>query len=402
VAYPFEAVRIADDVYWVGVIDWAIREFHGYSTGRGTTYNAYLVMADRPTLIDTVKAPFRDEFLSRVRSVIDPAKIEVVVSNHSEMDHSGLLPSTVELIQPDVVYASKMGEKALAGHFHGAVEVEAVENGGSADLGNMQIQFLETRMVHWPDSMFSYLPERRLLFSQDGFGMHLASSERFDDELDWPTLKSEAEKYFANILMPFAPQIAKLIENVGESDIAPDIVCPDHGPIWRKHFSDVFGLYGRWCAQRPTRRAVVMYDTMWESTAKMARAIADGIAAGGASAKLLPLGSSDRSEIATETLEAGALLAGVSTMNNQMFPTMADALTYLKGLRPKNLIGAAFGSFGWSGEGAKHVNATLEEMGIEIVSEPLTFQYVPTDADLVRCRELGLAVAAELLKRAEV
>ncbi|MBD3367499.1 MAG: FprA family A-type flavoprotein, partial [Candidatus Eisenbacteria bacterium] len=382
--HPFEAIPIAKDVYWVGAIDWAIREFHGYSTGRGTTYNAYVVMAERPTLIDTVKAPFRDEFLSRLRSVVDPKKIEIIVSNHSEMDHSGLLPSTVELIRPDVIYASKMGEKALAGHFHGAVEVEAVENGGTADLGSMELQFLETRMVHWPDSMFSYLKDRKLLFSQDGFGMHLASTERFDDELDWPTLKYETEKYFANILMPFAPQIAALLKKVKEAGIEPDIVAPDHGPVWREHFGDVFSLYERWCEQRPTRRAVVMYDTMWKSTAKMARALADGIAAGGGSAKLLPLESSDRSEVATESLEAGALLAGVSTMNNQMFPTMADALTYIRGLRPKNLIGAAFGSFGWSGEGVKHVNAILEEMGVELISEPLAVQHVPTDEDLVR------------------
>ncbi len=400
-AHPFTAVPITEDVYWVGAIDWAIREFHGYSTDRGTTYNAYVVTADRPTLIDTVKAPFRDEFLSRVRSVIDPEKIEVVVSNHSEMDHSGLLPSTLELIGPDVVYASKMGQRALDAHFHGAFEVEAVESGGTAELGNMTLQFLETRMVHWPDSMFSYLPERKLLFSQDGFGMHLASSERFDDQLDWPTLKYETEKYFANILMPFAPQIAKLLEKVRESDIEPELVCPDHGPVWRERFGDVFSLYERWCEQKPTRRAVVMYDTMWESTAKMARAVCDGLAAGGASAKLIPLEASDRSAAATEVLEAGALLAGVSTMNNQMFPTMADALTYLRGLRPKNLIGAAFGSYGWSGEGAKNVNAVLEEMGVELVAEPLTVQYVPTDEDLVRCRELGETVARELVKRTE-
>jgi flavorubredoxin len=259
--------------------------------------------------------------------------------------------------------------------------------------------FLETRMVHWPDSMFSYLPERKLLFSQDGFGMHLASTERFDDELDWPTLKYETEKYFANILMPFAPQIAALLEKVEEMEIAPDLVAPDHGPVWRKHFADVLSLYERWCEQKPTRRAVVIYDTMWQSTATMARALADGLAAGGASAKLLPLESSDRSEIATETLEAGAFLAGVSTMNNQMFPTMADGLTYIRGLRPKNLIGAAFGSFGWSGEGAKHVNGILEDMGVEIVSEPLTARYVPSDEDLVRCRELGEAVAKELVRR---
>jgi len=399
VRHPFEAVKVAEDVYWVGAVDWEIREFHGYMTGRGTTYNAYVVLADRPTLIDTVKAPFRREFMSRVASVVDPSSIEVVVSNHSEMDHSGLLPETIELMKPDVVYASKMGQKALQGHFHGRVAVEPVGSGDTVSLGNMELQFLETRMVHWPDSMFSYLPDRRVLFSQDGFGMHYASCERFDDQLDWSTLKYEAEKYFANILMPFAPQIARVLEQVREMGIEPDIVAPDHGPLWRERFGEIFALYERWCEQKPSMKAVVIYDTMWKSTSMMARALADGLRAGGACARLLPLAASDRSEIATETLDAGAFLAGVSTMNNQMFPTMADGLTYIRGLRPKNLIGAAFGSFGWSGEGAKEVNDVLESMGVELVSEPLAVQYVPTDDDLLRCRELGVAVAKELAKR---
>ena len=392
----FGAVQISEHVYWVGAVDWEIRDFHGYATDRGTTYNAYLVLADKITLIDSVKAPFRDELLARIASVVDPSDISVVVSNHAEMDHSGCLPDVIDTIKPDEVYASKMGVKALQSHFHGRFDVTPVDDGGTLSLGNVSLQFIETRMLHWPDSMFSYLPEDEVLFSQDAFGMHLASTERFDDGVDEAVLYDEAAKYYANILMPYSPMVRKLLERFEELRLPLKLVAPDHGPIWRSRFDLAVESYAKWSEQKPTRKAVVVYDTMWGSTAKMARAIADGLAAGGARPSLIPLQGSHRSDVAAELLEAGALLVGTPTINNNMFPSLGDVFLYLEGLRPRNLVGAAFGSYGWSGEGVPQVNAILERMKVDLVSDGIKVQFVPDEKDLDECRELGRTVAARL------
>ncbi len=392
------ARKISEHVWWVGAVDWGIRDFHGYATSRGTTYNAYLVMADKVTLIDTVKAPFRQEMMARIASVVAPEKIEYVVSNHSEMDHSGSLPETIAALRPSRVFASKMGAKTLKAHF-GLDGIEAVASGDELDLGNVKLDFLETRMLHWPDSMVSYLGADRLLFSQDGFGMHLASSERFADELDPAVLHQEAAKYYANILLPYSTLVTKLLATVAGMKLDIGVLCPDHGPVWRKGF-DVLGWYGRWAEQKPTRKAVVTYATMWGSTARMAQAIADGLAEAGGTATVMPLGPAHRSDVITELLDAGALLVGSPTINNSMFPSMADFLCYARGLKPRNLVGQAFGSYGWSGEACKQVLGYFDDMGIELVAEPVRVNYVPTAADLVRCRELGLEVASRMKERA--
>ncbi|MBN2565205.1 MAG: FprA family A-type flavoprotein [Candidatus Eisenbacteria bacterium] len=395
---PLEAKKISDHAYWVGAIDWDIRDFHGYTTRRGTTYNAYLVMADRITLIDTVKAPYRDELMTRISSVIEPRDISVIVSNHSEMDHSGCLGDVIEAVQPELVVASPMGTKALQDHFHRRFQVSDVADGESLSLGNLTLRFYETRMLHWPDSMFTYLDNDRLLFSQDAFGMHLASTERFDDELDDCVLFDEAGTYYANILLPYSPLIAKLLDRIGSLGLELKLVAPDHGPVWKSKFARIAQSYATWAAQKPTLKAVVAYDTMWGSTAKMARAVADGLAAGGASPRLVNLRSSPRSDLATELLEAGALLVGTPTLNNGMFPTLGDALTYVKGLRPRNLVGAVFGSYGWSGEGVTHAGAILEEMKVELLSDALSVKYVPDAAALQDCRALGVKVAEHLVR----
>jgi len=389
---PFEAIKITDRVYWVGAIDWEIRDFHGYSTDRGTTYNAYLVLADRITLIDTVKAPFVDQLLSRIASVVDPSDIDLVVSNHSEMDHSGSLTRIVAAVGPDEVFASEMGVKALAAHFHDAPEITAVKDGGSLSLGSMNLTFIESRMLHWPDSMMSYLVEDELLFSQDGFGMHLASCEIFADEISECVLDWEAAKYYANILLPFSPLVTKLIAKVEALGVPIKIIAPDHGPIWRKGVGRIIESYGRWAEQKPSKKVVIVYDTMWGSTAKMAHAMADAVSACGCCPRVLKLRSAHRSDVATEILESGALLVGSPTMNNQMFPTVADVLCYLRGLKPKNLVGAPFGSYGWSGESVAQVGKALDEMGVELVSPGLRVQYVPDGAALEECRDLAKLV----------
>jgi flavorubredoxin len=395
----FKAVKITDEVYWVGAIDWLIRDFHGYATDRGSTYNAYLIMADDITLIDTVKAPFRDEMMGRIASVVDPKKIKIIVSNHSEMDHSGCLPEVIEQIGPEKVYSSVMGEKTLVDHFHEKIagKVIPVKDGEVVSLGNMKLVFAETRMLHWPDSMITFLPERSLLFSQDAFGMHLASFERFDDQIDQSILDYEAGKYYANIIMPYANLVTKLLERVPTTGWDIKLVAPDHGPVWRSKIPWILERYARWASGVPENRAVVVYDTMWQSTARMARAIGEGLSAGGTETKIMPMAAHHRSDVVTEILAAGALVVGSPTLNNNIFPTLADLMVYMKGLKPKGLVGAAFGSYGWSGESVAHLNGLLSEMKVDLVDEGIKVKNVPTGDNLAGCFSLGRKIS-DILK----
>ncbi len=398
----FKAVKLTENVYWVGAIDWAIRDFHGYSTGRGSTYNAYLILSDRITLIDTVKESFYDEMMMRISSLIDPSSIEIIISNHSEMDHTGALLRTIDAVKPDKIYASTMGSKALAAHFHWEEDpVDTVKTGDAVDLGNMTIEFIETRMLHWPDSMVSYLPEEKILFSQDGFGMHLASNERFDDELPLSLLEEEAGKYYANILMPFSPLVRTLIGNLGKMDLDIELLCPDHGPVWRSNIDWILGKWGIWAEKKPQPKAVVIYDTMWNSTRRMAEAVLEGLTLEGVSAVLMPLRASHISDIAAEVLEASALIVGSPTINGRIFPSVAECMNYLGGLKPRNLIGAAFGSYGWSGEAVKELNSLLDGMKVELVSEGLRTVYVPDEQVLSESVELGRAVGRRVMEICE-
>ena len=395
------AIKIAEGVYWVGAVDWGIRNFHGYATNAGTTYNAFLILADKVTLIDTVKAQFKDEMLARISSVAPVEKIDYIVSNHAEMDHSGALPAVIDAAKPEKVFASKMGVKALNAHFSLDMELDEVKTGDELDIGGLTLSFIETRLLHWPDSMFTYLKERKILFSQDAFAMHLATSAIFADQNPDETLRWECEKYYANILMPYSGKVEALLADVSEMGLEFDIVATDHGPIWRRpeDIEKVLTWYAEWAEQKPNPKAVIVYDTMWGATAKMAVYVADGLRSAGVEARVLPLSGSDRSEVATEVLDAGALIVGSPTINNQIFPSLADVMTYLKGLKPKNLVGAAFGSYGWSGEAVKQLNTYFEEMSVELVSDGVRALYSPTDAQLTACFELGEKVGGELLKR---
>ena len=392
----FKAAKVTDHVYWVGAVDWRIRDFHGYETQRGSTYNAYLILADRITLIDTVRSPFKDEMLARIASVIDPGDITYIISNHSEMDHSGCLPEVIKTINPEKVFASQVGVRTLASQFYMDREITGVKEGESLSLGNLNLSFMETKMLHWPDSMMTYLEEDSLLFSQDGFGMHLASSERFADEIDDDILEYEGAKYFANILMPYSRLVTRLLDKVSSMGIKIDIIAPDHGPIWREDVNRMPGYYSKWAAQNPTCKAVIVYDTMWESTAIMARAIGEGLGAGGTSVKLMPLMGYHRSDVVTEMLNAGALMVGSPTMNNTMLPSISDVLTYLKGLKPQNLIGAAFGSYGWTGEAVGQINDVLSAMKVDLIGNGIKARYVPDGAILEEWYSLGERMASRL------
>lgn len=394
----YKAVKISEHVYWVGAVDWTIRDFHGYTTPHGSTYNAYLITADKVTLIDAVKAPFREELMARIASVVDPTQIDYIVSDHSEMDHTGCLLDVIDAVKPEKVFASAVGVGTLKEMCRADYGIIPVKEGESLSLGNMELRFMETRMIHWPDSMFAYLPQDELLFSQDAFGMHRATSERFADELPQEILEYEAATYYANIVLPYSPVVLKTLDKVQAGGWSIKIIAPDHGPVWRKDLGFILDLYKKWALQKPTGKAVIVYATMWKSTEKMARAIGEGLAQGGANFKLLPMDETHRSEAAYEVLDAGALIAGSPTLNNNILPQMADVMTYLKGLKPANLVGAAFGSYGWSGESVRDLEAILKDMKVEIIAEAVSTRHVPDAGVLEKCRGLGRAVAAELLK----
>ena len=385
--------EIKENIHWVGVVDWNIRDFHGYSTYKGTTYNSFLVMDEKIALVDTVKKPFKQELIDNIRELTDPEKIDYIIVNHVEMDHSGSLPEMIDLIKPEKIFCSPMGHKALLSHFHREDwPYEIVKSGDSISLGKKTVQFLETKMLHWPDSMFSYFPEDKLLISSDAFGQHWSTSERFDDEVDKAELMAHASKYYANILMIFSPNVRKLLEKVAEMGLEIDMIAPDHGLIWRENVGEILESYGRWARQEAKQKAVIVYDTMWKSTETMAKAIYKGLLEEGISIKMMDLKTNHRSDIVSEVLDAKAVLCGSPTLNNGMLPTMADLLTYLKGLRPSGKIGAAFGSFGWSGEAVKHINVFMEEMKFDILDPGIKVKNVPTDEDLLKCVELGRKV----------
>lgn len=394
-----KAVKVTDNVYWVGAIDWSVKDFHGYSTERGTSYNAFLIMADKITLVDTVKAPFFGEMLARISSVIDPSKIDYIISNHAEPDHSGALPETIRTVKPEKIFASVMGEKNLKAHYSITQEITPVKTGDSLSLGNMTVDFVETKMLHWPDSMFSFLREENILFSQDAFGMHLASDRLFADEIDNEILYWEGEKYFANILMPYSQQVQKLAADLPGFNLDIKMIAPDHGPLWRKDISQIINWYVDWASQKPEDLAIIVYDTMWQSTALMARSIADGIKTAGSRVEVIPLSAKDRSYVATKMLKAGALIIGSPTLNNNIFPTVADVLTYIKGLRPKNKLALAFGSYGWGGEAAKQIDEILKSMDAEVIFDPLRIKYVPKEDDLKKCFEMGSVISSALKKK---
>ena len=379
----YKPIEIADGIYSVGCRDWDIRDFHGYSTYEGTTYNAFLMLGEKNVLIDTVKDKFCDELLANISRIIDPKKIDIVISNHTEMDHSGAIPRIMHKIGKDKpVYCSKMGAKNLKSHFNDTdLNYQVVGTGDELKIGNRTFSFLETRMLHWPDSMFTYLVEDGILFSSDAFGQH------------------HARKYYANILLHFSPRVQALLKDVGKMNLKINMICPDHGIIWRTNPSRIIQAYDQWSRQEPARKAVVIFDSMWESTTKMARSITSGIESEDVNVRLMNTRKWHRSDIMTEIIDAGAIAVGSPTLNNSIFPVIADVMTYIKGLRPQNKIAAAFGSYGWSGEAVKILNKEFAEMKLDIIDDGVKVQYVPDEKDLDRCFELGVKIAKTLKEK---
>jgi flavorubredoxin len=394
--------ELAKGIYWVGAVDWDIRDFHGYSTYKGTTYNAFLIVDEKVTLFDTVKRSHLGELLRNIRYIIDPEKIDYLVINHVEMDHSGCLPEIMDLVKPEKVFCSPMGKKAIIDHFHREDwPFEVVKSGTEVSLGKRTIHFLETRMLHWPDSMFSYIKEDGILFSSDAFGQHYATSERFDDEVPLSEVMNESAKYYANILYLFAPLIRKLLKSVGDMNLELNMIAPDHGVIWRTHQNKILEAYDKWSRNESKEKVLVIYDSMWHSTEKMAHAVGAGLKEVGVSTNMVNLQVHHRSDVMTQVLDAKAVVLGCSTLNNGLLPRMAGFPMYMRGLKPTNKFGATFGSFGWSGEAVGLMNTALQDMKIDVIEDGLKLKYVPKEEQLEECMEMGRRVGKRVLENFE-
>ena len=394
----FKAQQVSPNVWWVGAIDWNVRNFHGYLTDRGSTYNAFLIIDEKITLVDTVKAPFADEMLARISSVIDPEKIDYIISNHAEPDHSGALPAAVAAIKPEKIFTSAAGAKTL-NLYCGDLGYTAVKTGDSVDLGNGKCAFVDTKMLHWPDSMVTYYDRDKLLFSQDAFGMHLACSKLWADENPWSVMEYEVRKYFANILNLYSEKVIALLDSLPGLGLDIEVILPDHGPLWRKDLDKIIQLYRDCALQAPVPRAVVVYATMWGSTKVCAEAFADGVRSKGVEVETADLLVNDRSNIMTKIAGAGLIAFGAPTMNNQVYPAMADIMNYIKGLRIKNKIAFAFGSCGWSGEGAKQIAALFDELKLEQPLPMKQVKYMPQSNETEEFFNAGAELAEKLLEK---
>ena len=387
--------ELTKGVYWVGVVDWGLRHFHGYelSTHRGSTYNSYLIVDEKIALVDTVWGPFQDQLIENIREVVDPAKIDIVVANHAETDHSGSLPAVMRNTPNATVVVSNRGEESVEGHYHQPWKFKKVKTGEKINIGRSDLIFVEAPMLHWPDSMFTYLTGKDILMPNDAFGQHYATAFRFNDQVDREELYQEAIKYYANILTPFSNLVTKKIEEVLALKLPVKMIAPSHGVIWRQDPLQIVKKYQEWAAQVPERSAVILYDTMWEGTRRMAKAIGDGLAAEGVPSKIFYMAVSDRNDVITEIFKAKAIIVGSPTLNQGLLPTIAPILEDLRGLRFQNKIGAAFGTYGWSGEGVKLIEEHFSRCKIPVVAQGIRAKWQPKSADLADCEKLGRTVA---------
>jgi flavorubredoxin len=392
-------VQVAEDLFWVGVVDWNLRDFHGYTTSRGGTYNSYLIVDEKTALVDTVKYQFLGELVEKISEIVDPEKLDYVVVNHIEQDHSSSFPEIMKLAKNATVLATQKGKEGLIKHY-GEIpnEIKVVKTGDEVKLGKRTLRFIEVPMIHWPDSMMTYMVEDGILLSNDAFGQHYATSQRFDDEVDEHFLMEEMAKYFANILMPLTTLISRKLDEITQMGIPLNMICPSHGLIWRANPMKAVRAYLDWCkgfANKP--KVVVVYDTMWGSTDKMARAVVEGIRSTGAEAKLMKLRATELADVVTEILDCKAVIVGSPTLHNEVFPTVSGFMTYISGLRPKGKIWGFFGSYGWGGGAVKKMIQIANEAKFEVHESSMEVKYIPTKEELEKCVEFGKEIASKII-----
>ena len=385
-------MELMKDIYFVGYVDFEVRNFHGYSTHRGSSYNAFIVKSGEKTvLIDTVKRPYFEYYLKNIKEVCDPSEIDYFITNHVEPDHSGSFPLIIKHLPNAELIASEKGVDALKAYYHQEVgddvfnRIKGVKEGDTLDIGNGKtFTFVPIPMIHWPDSMVSFMTDengKNVLFSNDAFGQHLATTKHWDDENDLCEIMQEAEKYYANILLHLSGLIAKVLPKVGALPI--DIICPSHGVCWRSHIPEILEKYTKWCKGEIDEKSVlIVFDTMWGSTEKIAKALASEISHRGIPVKRFNLTTADYSDVITEAMKAKAILIGSPTLNNGLFPTVAEYLSYQKGLKPMNKVGLAFGSYGWSGQAAQEIANIMKETKIDVLDELIKIKYLPKPEEL--------------------
>lgn len=387
--------QIKKDIHWVGHIDWDLRVFHGYSTPSGSTYNAYLIKDKFPTLIDTVKEYGHEDMIAKIKEVMDPKDIKFVIANHAEMDHSGSITRILEHCPQAEVVCSAKGVEILKRHFKKDWKFRPVKTGDTLDIGERKLTFVTMPMVHWPESMSTYSPQDQILFSNDAFGQHYASDERFADEAPADIIFPEAAKYYANIVLPYGMQVLKVLE--AASALPIDMICPSHGLIWRRKedVAKITALYKRWANHETANQAVIVYDTMWHSTEKMALRLEKVLSAAGVPTKVFSLQAAHISDVMTEILEARFVFVGTPMLNNRMLPTMASMVMYMKGLQPKKRYAMTFGSYGWAKLGFKELEDSLVEAGMTLLGDGIYIPFVPDPEELDKLEAVaGLVKAA--------
>lgn len=393
-------ISIRPGIDWVGYTDWHVRDFHGYVTERGATYNAYLLRDTKTALIDTVKGPFAGDLLARVGQLYDPASVDYVICNHAEPDHSSALPQIMAAMPKATLVCSAKCVPILQAYYDTAGwNIRTVGSGDTLALGKWTLSFLEVPMVHWPDSMMTYLADEKILFSNDAFGQHYASSLKFDDQVPLAEVMDEARVYYANIVNPYNRRVQAVLQAAGT--LAIDTICPSHGVIWRRHVGEILKGYQNWAWNRSQAKVVIAYDTMWNSTGLMAEALAEGAGNAGIDVRLINVRGSSNTRIVTELIDAAAIALGSSTLNQKMLPAMAGIVNYIQGLNFLNRAACAFGSCGWGRGGAEELVAKIKEMNWELLDElPLKAKYRPTAADLQACRTMGERLAARAIQMA--
>lgn len=379
-------LKIKDDIYWIGVIDWDIREFHGYETPSGSTYNSYLIKDEKVVLIDTVKHYLVDELIMGIEKVVNPEDIDYIVVNHVEMDHSGSLEKIVEISGAKIITNEKAKEHLELHYNTKNWEFIIVDSGEEISIGKRTLKFIRTPMLHWPDNMVTYCKEDKILFSNDAFGQHVASSERYDYEIE--DIFDHAKEYFANILLPYR----MLIPNVADAlkDLEIELICPSHGGVWKEKIGEIIEKYIEWSSDNVENKAVIVYDTIYRSTHKLAYAIADGLIDSGVKVKMYNTSETPLNTIMAEILDAKYVLIGSPTLNINVYPPVAKFLKYMEGLKPSKKIGVAFGSYGWAEGATRVIKEVFKKLNFEIIEdECLTCKFVPKEEHLKKCYEFG-------------
>lgn len=391
--------NIKNNVSWVGKVDWELRKFHGdeLSTHKGSTYNSYLIREEKTVLIDTVWIPFAEEFVENLAKEVDLSKIDYIVVNHGEVDHSGALPALMKHIPDTPIYCTANAVKSLKGQYHQDWNFNVVKTGDKLDIGNgKELIFVEMAMLHWPDSMATYLTGDNILFSNDAFGQHYAIEELYNDLADQCDLFNESIKYYANILTPFSAILRKKLDEIISLNLPIDMIATSHGVIWRDNPMQIVEKYSEWANDYQENQITIVYDTMWNGTKKLAEKIAQGISLADPDVvvKVGSLAKSDYNDLITEVFKSKAVVIGSPTIGNNILHSVASFIHLIKIMRFKGKKAAAFGCYGWSGESVKVINELMEDAGFEVIGEGIKNLWNPDIGAQKAAVDYGRKIAA--------